>query len=55
MGIKVIAEGAETEEQVEALRSYRVDSIQGYYFAKPMPLDKLREFLSNQKSVNKQS
>ena len=45
MGIKVIAEGAETEEQVEALRSYRVDSIQGYYFAKPMPAKEYEKFL----------
>ena len=55
MGLNVVAEGAETEEQVELLRSFGVDGIQGYYFAKPMPLDKLREFLSNQKNVNKQN
>ena len=52
MGIKVIAEGAETEEQVEALRSYRVDSIQGYYFAKPMPLLELCEFLRKNRPVS---
>ena len=55
MSLTVVAAGAESEEQVEMLRSFGVDGIQGYYFAKPMPLDKLREFLSNQKSVNKQS
>ena len=49
MGLNVVAEGAETEEQVEMLRSFRVDGIQGYYFAKPMPLDKLKDFLKNQK------
>ena len=49
MGLNVVAEGAETEEQVEMLRSFGVDGIQGYYFAKPMPLDKLKDFLSNQK------
>lgn len=52
MGIKVIAEGAETEEQVEALRSYRVDSIQGYYFAKPMPLPELCEFLRKNRPIS---
>lgn len=46
MGLNVVAEGAETAEQVEMLRSFGVDGIQGYYFAKPMPLSKLREFLS---------
>ena len=52
MGIKVIAEGAETEEQVEALRSYRVDSIQGYYFAKPMPLEVLKTFFNDQNKLS---
>jgi EAL domain-containing protein (putative c-di-GMP-specific phosphodiesterase class I) len=49
MGLNVVAEGAETEEQVEMLRSFGVDGIQGYYFAKPMSLDKLKDFLENQK------
>ncbi len=52
MGIKVIAEGAETEQQVEALRSYRVDSIQGYYFAKPMPLEVLKTFFNDQNKLS---
>ena len=45
MGLNVVAEGAETSEQVELLKKYGVDGIQGYYFAKPMPLAKLKEFL----------
>ena len=45
MGLKVVAEGAETDEQVEILTGYGVDGIQGYFFAKPMPLSRLKEFL----------
>lgn len=37
LGIKVIAEGAETEAQVKFLRENDCDYIQGYYFSKPMP------------------
>ena len=37
MDIKIIAEGAETKEQVEFLRDNGCDYIQGYYFYKPMP------------------
>ncbi|WP_025270091.1 EAL domain-containing protein [Hippea sp. KM1] len=35
--IKTIAEGVETEEEYNALRTMGADYIQGYYFAKPMP------------------
>ena len=45
MGLLVVAEGAENSEQVEILREFGVDGIQGYYFAKPMPLDTMRTFI----------
>ncbi|MDZ7822717.1 MAG: EAL domain-containing protein [Ahrensia sp.] len=35
-GMKIIAEGVETEDQLEALRRLGVDELQGYYLAKPM-------------------
>ena len=38
MNVSVVAEGVETEEQLERLRSIGCDCAQGYYFAKPMPV-----------------
>ncbi|MEG2144330.1 MAG: EAL domain-containing protein, partial [Oscillospiraceae bacterium] len=38
LNIPVIAEGAETEEQVDFLRSVGCDYVQGYFFARPMPI-----------------
>ena len=37
--IEVIAEGVETEEQLNILKRCNIDSIQGYFFAKPMPMN----------------
>lgn len=39
MNIKVVAEGIETEEQLEALRSCGVELVQGYLFGRPIPIE----------------
>ncbi len=36
LGLKVVAEGVETKEQLDILQSYGCRHIQGYYFFKPM-------------------
>ncbi|MAL94259.1 MAG: GGDEF domain-containing protein [Haliea sp.] len=41
MGTRVIAEGVETREQFEQLKTYGCQAFQGYYFAKPMGFDDL--------------
>ena len=38
LSVPMIAEGVETEQQVRALKELGCDIVQGYYFAKPMPL-----------------
>ncbi|MFZ4536655.1 EAL domain-containing protein [Propionivibrio sp.] len=43
--LDIVAEGVETREQYEFLRDAGVTSIQGFYFAKPMPPDALSEFV----------
>jgi len=43
--MKTIAEGVETKEQFELLRSFGCDIIQGFWLAKPMPIDELIEFI----------
>ena len=44
LGYEVIAEGIETVEQENLLKSYDCDMGQGYYFAKPMTSDEIVSF-----------
>jgi diguanylate cyclase (GGDEF)-like protein/PAS domain S-box-containing protein len=47
MSIQVIAEGAETVEQLTFLEKNHVDSIQGYYFSKPIPAQSISDLLNS--------
>lgn len=46
LGLSVIAEGVETEEQFEFLRRRGTETIQGYYVSKPMTQDEFVQFIS---------
>lgn len=37
IGMEIVAEGVEKEEQLDELRKEKVDFIQGYYFSRPVP------------------
>ena len=41
LGLELLAEGVETKEQVDLLRSIGCDQVQGYYYAKPMPAEEV--------------
>ena len=41
LNLKVIAEGVEDEAQMSFLRAHQCDEIQGYYFSKPLAVDKV--------------
>lgn len=45
--LEVVAEGVETREQLELLRSQNCDIMQGYLFSKPIPADEIGPFLSS--------
>lgn len=45
LGLKIIAEGVENEEQVDFLKETKCDMIQGYYFYKPIPVYEFEQLI----------
>jgi len=45
LGLKIVAEGVETEEQFLAMQKLNVDYIQGFLFSEPLPAEALIGFL----------
>lgn len=48
MDLSVVAEGVETREQLERLREIGCDYVQGYFLARPMPVDEFEVLLREQ-------
>ena len=49
MNLRILVEGVETLESFKEFKALGVDYIQGYYFSKPLPMEK---FVSEVKRVN---
>lgn len=50
LGMKTLAEGVETKQQLEMLQQFGVDYVQGYYLSKPMPEENVDILLTSNPS-----
>ena len=51
MGLQIVAEGIETEEQYKRMEEIKIDYIQGYYFSKPLPEQEFLDFLRRENKI----
>ena len=51
--IAIIAEGVETKEQIDYLKSTGCMVMQGYYFGRPVPYDEFDKFIKSKKQTDK--
>ena len=49
--MKVVAEGVETEEQLNFLIKQGCHEVQGYYLARPLPVDEFKDFIQKHRVV----
>lgn len=52
LGLETIAEGIETQYQLDYVKSLGCDESQGYFHAKPMPSNELEAFFLKHKVSN---
>lgn len=50
MKLKTVAEGVETEEQVQRIASLGGDYIQGYFYSKPLPKQEFEQYLIDEQN-----
>lgn len=51
LNLKIIAEGVETQEQLEFLRDINCDNAQGYFYSKPLPVHQFTTYLKKCLSI----
>ena len=50
LGFQTIAEGVETQEQLDFLRAQHCDEIQGYFYSKPVPAEAFARLLAGEQA-----
>jgi len=53
LGLTVIAEGVETDEEAAILTQLGYDEFQGFHFARPMPIEMYQTWILDQRAIGK--
>lgn len=51
MGLKIVAEGVETKEQLDLLKNHQCDEIQGFYYCRPTDMDTIIQMIDQPKTI----
>ena len=52
LGLSIVVEGVERNEQLEILKKYGCDKIQGYIYCKPKPSGEMEKFLEEEDALS---
>jgi EAL domain-containing protein (putative c-di-GMP-specific phosphodiesterase class I) len=52
--VPVVAEGVETEEQLQMLREAKCDLVQGFYFSRPLPAEEFEKLILKEQSIKRE-
>ncbi|MBD2360082.1 EAL domain-containing protein [Anabaena minutissima FACHB-250] len=52
LGLKLIAEGVEKQEELDFLKSINCEDVQGFFFHRPLPAEKVTELLHSKNEAN---
>ena len=53
--VPVVAEGVETEQQLDMLKGAGCDLVQGYYFSRPLPPEAFEELIIKEKQIEREN
>jgi diguanylate cyclase (GGDEF)-like protein len=51
LNLRIIAEGVETEDQLDFLKAHKCDEAQGFYFSRPVPPPQIASFLESREPI----
>ncbi len=55
LGVPVVAEGVETEEQLKLLRDAHCELVQGFYFSRPLPPEEFEELIKKEMAIKREA